>query len=323
MECPDGADTRVSVPFHPVPRWRGSLAAAPSHLGGGIVRLSFALPSADFVATPHFLLCREPSVAEGRHFPVLGQAAGSLDIEASASELAGLGAGAFFEILPAWTLDLLFPPGQQTTFHLSSGRLATGRGSELLLFNRESAGTLLAPSRRFYLTAEGWFEVGGYDAAGDVVIPPGEPFLIRHPEGSGATSFTASQQVYESGIQLALRRTEGRRQDTTVAPPRPVAVALADLGLTPAQFEESLGTDPETRRDELLVFDNAAPGINKAPSAVYFRVGGQWIEDAPGFPAADGSLIEPWAGLLFRKGSGSDDFLVPWLSPPSYAPGAP
>jgi len=321
IECPGGSDTRVSAPFHPVAVWSGPLAAAPQTVGGGIMRLSVELPVTigvgAFVATPHWVLCRAPSDAEGRHFFVTAHNGSSIDVEGQAADWAGVSAGARVEVIPAWTLDKLFPPGQQSTFHLSTGRLAPGRGSELLLFNQVGRGAKLAPSRRFFITASGWLSVDGFVAAGDTIIAPGEAFIIRHPAGSAPTAFVVSEQVYGDVVRLGLRISGGTGQDTTIAPPRPVKIRLGDLEFAPGTFEESASTDPAVRKDQLIVFDNLTAGINKTPSGIFFRTGGQWVEDATGFPSANFVEIEPSAGFVIRKASGAADETVQW---PNTAP---
>jgi uncharacterized protein (TIGR02597 family) len=320
--CKGGSDTRVSVPFHPVAKWAGPISADPAAAGAGAMRLSMGFPPAildgSFAASLHYVYVRAVSSAEGRHFPIVAHSAGTIDIAAEAADLAGLAAGGRIEILPGWTLDRLFPPGQQTTIHPSTGRLSSGRGSEILFFDDEGEGIRLAPSRRFFLNEDGWIEVGGYEAAGNVPVMPGRAFLIRHPAGSADTSFVAMQQVYTGPVSLPVRVDSGSRQDTTVAPPRPAPVALASLDLDAATFEESPALDGGSRRDELLVYDNTTADINKKPSAVYFRSGGKWIQDTTGYPDADAVAIEPSSGLLLRKAQGGGDLVLRWTSRPAH-----
>lgn len=314
--CKGGTDTRVSVPFHPVARWSGPLAAAPVHAGDGAVRLSLGFPpsiaAGTFATSLHYVYVRATAAGEGRHFPIVMHGADTVDIEAAVGDLGGLAAGDRVEIIPGWTLGRLFPPGQQTTIHPSTGRLSSGRGSEILFFNEESEGIRLAPSRRFFLNEDGWIEVGSYTAAGEVAVLPGQAFLIRHRAGSADTSFVAMQQVYVGPVSLPVRVVAGVRQDSTVAPPLPVPVALSSLSLDGTIFEESPAFDAGSRRDELLVYDNAATGINKKPSAIYFRSGGKWIEDTVGFPDADAVRIEPSSALLIRKAAGGGDLVLRW-----------
>lgn len=327
VECPGGSDTRVSAPFHPVAAWSGPLTTAPQSVGGGIVRLSVVLPIeigvGVFAASPHWVICRAPADAEGRHFFVTAHNGSSIDVEGAPADWAGVSSGARVEVIPAWTLDTLFPPGQQSTFHLSTGRLAPDRGSELLLFNQVGKGTNLAPSRRYFITASGWLSVDGFSDAGGTIIAPGEAFIIRHPTGSDATDFVVSQQVYGDVVRLGLRISESMGQDTTLAPPRPVKIFLEDLEFAPGTFEESASTDPIARRDELIVYDNLAVGINKTPLGKYFRTGGQWIEDTAGYPVADQVGIEPSAGLVIRKAAGAVDETVSWPNTAPYDLSAP
>jgi uncharacterized protein (TIGR02597 family) len=322
IECPGGTDTRVSAPFHPVAAWSGPLAGAPQSAGGGIVRLTVNLPAeigvGAFAATPHWVLCKAASVAAGRHFLVTAHNGASIDVEGGAADWAGVAAGAQVEVIPAWTLDGLFPPGQQSTFHLSTGRLAPDRGSELLLFNQVGKGTQLAPSRRYFITASGWTSVDGFTGGGDTIIAPGEAFIIRHPAGRPATEFVVSQQVYGEVVRIGVRVSEDSRQDTTAAPPRPVKIPLEDLQFSSGLFEDSASTDPILRKDELIVFDNTAQGINKAPAGIFFRTGGQWVEDTAGFPVANLVEIEPSAGLVIRKSAGTLDQTVQWANPAPY-----
>jgi uncharacterized protein (TIGR02597 family) len=112
-------------------------------------------------------------------------------------------------------------------------------------------------------------------------------------------------------------------QDTTLAPPRPVKILLEDLEFAPGTFEESASNDPIARRDELIVFDNLAVGINKTPSGKYFRTGGQWIQDTTGYPVANQVGIEPSAGLVIRKAPGAVDETVSWPNTAPYDLSAP
>jgi uncharacterized protein (TIGR02597 family) len=207
--------------------------------------------------------------------------------------------------------------------HASDGPLASQRRSELLFFDATTSGTSLAPTRRFFVTAANWFEVGGYQTAGNTFLEPGQAFIIRHPAGVAATSFVPNQQVYGGLVTTAVRVSDANPRDTMIALPRPVPMQLDELDFAPGQFVESAGTDPGVRQDQLLVFDNADPMRNKQPDAVFFRVGGQWVRDANGFPAAGQVPIEPSAGLLVRKATGATNQPVLWVNSPIYDVAAP
>lgn len=327
FDCPADSDTIVSVPFHPTPRWAGRLSGAPTNPGGGVMRLSLGnapnFTGTELTHTPHFVYLRGTPGTEGRHFRIAAHAANSVDVTAAAAELAGLGTDSQLSILPGWTLDALFPPATQTTFHASTGNLASTRGSELLLFDLNTVGSNLAPSRTFFVTGTQWIEAGPFTEAGDEVIAPGQAFIVRHPSGVAATAFVAAQQVYGEAVAVSLPVSTTTARDTMLALPRPVPATLEDLDLSPAVFTESPSTAANDRRDQLLVFDNASVGRNKEPAAVYFRTGGQWVRDAAGFPPSGSVSIEPSAGLLLRKAAGSSEIVLHWINEPAYDVSAP
>jgi uncharacterized protein (TIGR02597 family) len=328
FDCPANSDTRVSVPFHRAPRWAGKLSAAPS-TQGNTMRLTLAGSPAfavdELTSTPHFLLCRDAAGPEGRHFRIVTHAAGHVDIEATPGDVSGLVQDGLISIIPAWTIQTLFPHATQTTFHASTGTLATGRRSELHLFDTTTSGTDLAPARRFFVTASGWREIGGsYPLAGTVAIAPGQSFIIRHPAGALPTTFVAMEQVYGGIVRMPVRVANGEKQDTVVAPPRPVAQSLAELDFG-AVFEESPDLTSANRRDELHVYDNEATGQNKIPSGIYFRHAGAWVRDQdPSFPNSNSVVIDP-AGdsLLIRKAAAATNTPLLWSNAPLYDVTAP
>ncbi len=328
FDCSAASDTVVSVPFHPVPRWAGRLSGIPLPEGTDRVRLALAnspsFAANELTTRPHFLLVRDTSGPTGRHFDIVAHSTNHIDIAAEVADLDGLLSNGLVSVIPAWTLDSLFPPASQTTFHPSTGPLASKRGSELLFFDNTTAGTSLAPSRRFYVTSSGWFEVGSYAPADNVALSPGQAFLVRHPEVADATEFIPHQQVYGGPVTLPVRTDAGKAVDTMLALPRPVPITLADIGAG-GPVEESATTASNDRKDQLLVYDNSAAGLNKQPTTTYFRVGGEWRKDdeGDGFPVSDAVSIEPSAGLLLRKAAGGTGGVLHWTHAPTYDVTAP
>lgn len=328
FDCPANSDTRVSVPFHRAPRWAGKLSDAPTDQGNSTVRLSLsgspAFAAGELTSAPHFLLCRDAAGPEGRHFRIVAHGAGHVDIEATPGDLTGLVQDGLVSVIPAWTIETIFPHATQNTFHASTGNLASSRGSELHLFDSTSSGTDLAPARRFFVTAGGWREIGnGYPAADTVVIAPGQSFIVRHPANVDATTFVAMDQVYGGVVSVPVRVANGERQDTVVAPPRPVIQTLAELDFG-SLFEESPDTTPANRRDELHVYDNGASAQNKGPAAIYFRHAGAWVRDLETtFPNSNADPVEPANSLLIRKAAAANNTPLVWLNAPTYDVTAP
>lgn len=327
FDCPGGTDTVVSIPFHSTPRWAGRLAGAPAAQGSTKTRLTLddtpGFAAGELTDQVHWLCVRDANGPTGRYYRISAHGSATVDVDEAVAGFANLPADGLISIIPAWTIESVFPATSQTTFHPSTGLLATERGSELLFFDAATAGTDLAPARRFHIFDGAWVEIGSGAAAGATPLTPGQAFIVRHREGADDTVFLAQQQVFGDPVALAVRTSGGLAQDSVVAPPRPVPVRLDALDLAAGSFEESATTDPGDRKDQLLVFDNTNPGHNKAPSATYFRSAGHWHADASGFPLADDVEVDLSSGFTIRKASAGGDSVVIWTNAPTYDVTAP
>jgi uncharacterized protein (TIGR02597 family) len=326
FSCPAGSDTIVSVPFYPTPRWRGKLSAAPSQESDGTFRLTFsgnpAFQANELIGKPHYVYCPDSVGAAGKFFVITAHGANSANVLATAEGITGLANGDAVRVVPAWTLNSLFPPATQSTFHASGGNLLSQRKSELLFFDESTEGQGLAPRRRFFVTTTAWIEAGSYAPAENVIVLPGQAFAIRHPADVETTTFLPFQEVFSGKLTKELRTRPGGGQDTMLAMPRPVSAKLSELSLSNPAFVESPTTAPGDRKDQLMVFDNATAAINKLPSAVYFRIPAGWVKDAPGCPSSDSISLEPAAGVLIRKAASANNG-VTWVNSPNYNTSAP
>lgn len=325
VDCPAGSDTIVSVPFHLPASFSGAVEGTPSVDGSEVTITPKGSPVfsvGDFTTEAHYVQFVEGERA-GWIFEVLLHSTSTITIDSAGENLANLADGDRFEVIPHWTLATLFPKETQTAIHESSSKLSTGRKSRVLFFDETTNGISLAPDRVFFLTADGWFQsTAGLPAADDVVVPPGKAFVIRHPATEAATKFVPHQMVVESSWSAPLKvRAEGG-QDNAIALVRPIPVKLSELGLDPAAFVDSDDNTSNNRADELLVYDNLEAAINKDPSRIYFRVGGEWrLDDSNSggtFPAVDDDEILPSTGLVVRKAAGASDETLRWLNTPTY-----
>ncbi|MCB1231920.1 MAG: TIGR02597 family protein [Verrucomicrobiae bacterium] len=321
--CQAGSDTIVSVPFHREIVFHGALLSAPL-VSGSTATLnpegSTPLAGRDFLSTPHYLVFTGASVGAGLHFPVTVQSDSTVGVDLGSRDLQGVTTGDEFEVIPYWTLDTLFPPGNDTV-HPSTDLLIGNRGTEILFFDRDSASINLAPARKFFQTADGWKEAArGFPDASQVVISPGTSFVIRHPAGVGDTNFVPHQWVPTGVESYDLKSSSAGPRDNHLASTRPVPVKLQDLDLAPPAFEESATTDSADRRDELHVFDNTVAALNRRASAVFIRIAGHWVEDDDGqtFPDADDLEIDAGAGLMIRKAATNDGATTVWVNTPRY-----
>ena len=88
-----------------------------------------------------------------------------------------------------------------------------------------------------------------------------------------------------------------------------VEKALRDAALVSSgAFEGSADTQTSNRKDELMVYDNAAGGINKQPSATYYFdvSAGLWRSTTSDTADAGGTELSPGAFLVIRSASGGE-----------------
>jgi uncharacterized protein (TIGR02597 family) len=325
VKCPPQSDTLVSVPFmkHPVAAvLRVSGAPDLSTQDQAVLTLGQnATWSNDSLKDMHYVRFTSGSKA-GHWYDILGNTANALTVDLNGGDGTGIAAGDGFIVVEYWTLDSLFPPSSQTTIHVSPGTLGYQQKSLILIPNVNAEGINL-PAEAFYLlTASGWKKgVKGFPAAGDTILPPGLPFIIRHSRGVAETTFEPEGRVLRSADAVDLAGGASTRQDNTVAVLRPVAVALADAGLDETAFVSSLSHSAEDRRDELLVFDNSIAGFNKKPSAIYYKVSGSWFREdgkaASNPPAGQEKALSASGGVVVRKALGTPA-MATWKNNPTY-----
>lgn len=323
VDCPAGSDTIVSVPFHQEAVYLGELSGAPALNGDQAVLSLTGTPDFsddELVLSPSYVRFTA-GVRSGCVFAVVANGAASVTVDLKGVDSSGIDLGDELKIIPYWTLDSVFPPGTQETVHLSSSAFASGRKTEIQFFDANSNGTELAPDQIYFLQGATWRQaVKGFPAAGEKVIPPGSSFLIRHPGTVVSTSFVSQQWVDTEDFVTPLETSDATAKDISVGLVRPVPVSLSELGLTTANgFVESPSPDPVQRKDELHLFDNADATINKLPSAVYFRTGGNWVlDDGNSYPLSNDVSVSPGAGLLIRKSLSNDGATHVWINTPSY-----
>lgn len=322
VTCKGGSDTVVAVPFHERPAFSGKIGPLPS-VNAGIAVITPAgnvtLPANAYSAAPHYLRFRDGAM-DGAWFEVTANTSASLSIAIGDASLGGLTAGEMFDVIPHWTLETLLPKASQVTLHPSTGKLPPGRESTLMLADVTREGIRLAPDRIFFVNSQGWFQsAGGFPEADDVVVKPGQVLVIRHKPGAADTIFRTTNRVHRHDHPTILTSGPEGPQDHAIGLMRPLAVKLTDLDLDETAFVDSASNAPADRKDELLVYDNVSAALNKAPSKTYFRIAGQWVEDAGGtFPLANNAVIPPSTAILIRKAATSTERTLVWVNSPRY-----
>lgn len=324
IECPPRSDTLVSVPFmkHPVAAVL-RVSGSPDLSTQDRVVLALgqnATWSNDSLKDTHYV--RFTSGARAGHwYDIAANTAASLTLDLNGGDGTSLAAGDGFLVVEYWTLDSLFPPSSQRTFHQSIGNLGYQQKSKLLIPNVKETGTELPADGVYFLTAEGWKQsTVGFPLAGDTILPPGLPFIIRHPDGVDATDFEPEGRVLRSRDSLVLAQAQSINQDNIVAVFRPVDLLISNSGLDESAFVSSASHAVGERKDELLLFDNSLPNFNKSPTAIFYKLSNSWFKEQAGgvpSPVTPSDVLSASSGLIIRKSKGNNASAV-WNNDPSY-----
>jgi uncharacterized protein (TIGR02597 family) len=323
VTCPAKSDTFVSVPFmkHPVKASK-TLASAPT-FSTGLATLAPAEATAwtdNELKGTHYVRFTTGALA-GHWYEIVGNTASALTIDLNGEDGASFAQSDAFMVVEFWTLDTLFPPNSQTTFHKSTGNLGYQQTSKLLIPNVDADGINLPAEGIYFLTSEGWKKSSeGYPNAGSTPLPPGLPFIIRHPAGVASTDFEPEGRVLRSIDSVALTQAQANRQDNTVAVFRPVDVPLLNSGLDETAFASSASHESGGRKDELLFFNNSLAGFNKSPSAIFYKYSQTWFLDegkAESNSSVAANALTASGALIIRKSQGSSSSAF-WNNQPTY-----
>lgn len=316
--CPPRSDTLVSVPFMKAPLKSTNKIGALTNLNGEEATLT---PDQTVSWKPaelseNYYLRFTSGALAGHWYDIIGNGVSSVTIDLNGESVNDLSIGDGFVIVEYWTLDSLFPPGKQNTIHVSEGNMVYQQESKILIPNAVDSGINLAAKSVYFLTESGWKQSSpGYPDAGDTILLPGIPFVIRHPAGVDSTNFTAYGEVLRSTDSIWLSQSSAESQDNTVSIFRPVDIPLEESGLDDTAFEPS--ESHEVLKDELLVFDNTKQGFNKKPSNSYYKINDAWFRNDSDSPATLDTL-EASGGLIIRKPQGVSDAAIIWNNEPSY-----
>jgi uncharacterized protein (TIGR02597 family) len=314
IPVPANTDVVASVPFA-----KAALAtfAVTTTTGTGIT-ITGTLP-VDGYATVFYIRMTSGS-ANGRWSTISSNTASTFEL-VDTSFLGSVAAADTFVVVPHQTLAKVFPP-ELLGYSYSASTSSTVHTFEVLLPD-SAVGINKAPVETYYYrTVAGvaaWRKFGAAASANfdSTVLVPGSYFTLRNLNATPLTYLTSGETL-TSRQQATGIKTEAVQNDIPVSTNNGVEVRLLDLNLggTSAFLNSTSST---THTDELLVFDNAATGFNKAPVKTYYyrQIGNNaaWrlFGDAA---AADHSSdkIPAGAGILLRKGGGtpgSNDWVQP------------
>jgi uncharacterized protein (TIGR02597 family) len=324
VTCLNASDTRVGTPLKAPTVAAAALTATPTNV------LTVAGAAFGTYAGNHYVKFTS-GAAIGKVYAITANDATTITIDLAGDTQLAV-SGDTFSVTAFWTLATLFDPALSTNDPLttgnaivsSAGATAATRRTEILLPDTVTAGINLASSASYYINAGIWKKAGsGATNFNAQQLWPDTSFIIRHPATvTSPTSYVCTGEVDMKSIVIPLATRVGgatEKQDNAQALNRPVNVTLNQLNLGgTSAFVSSTGATAATRRDELLVYDNATAAINKSSSATYYFRGAIWQKAGGGVTDVGNDVIPAGAGILIRKYGTAGGETAFWLNTPTY-----
>jgi uncharacterized protein (TIGR02597 family) len=332
---PNGSDTFVSIPFIRPPEFIGAIASATTPGTIAVAGTPFTASQFKYVQgsqSKHYyvLVGSGGGTKEGRTYPITDNTNNSLTVTTTAyDDASGIPANAQVTIIPYWTPATIFPASDAG---ISFTVTTTPPNYQTLIRvpDYSAAGTGFTYATEYYFNSGAWQRVSGGDGSDDPLLPDGY-FVVRNSSAAPTLPLTNIGSVLLKKLSVYLATSTTQAQNNPVSMVRPLNVALDATGLSPT--DNSFGGG--ATGDKLLLFDNAAVGIDKSPSAIYtydthWRLSGDSTSSDRGadiVPAGTGFVVQKAANTqaafwtnafpvsalsaVSRKMHGSNPFDVP------------
>ena len=209
------------------------------------------------------------------------------------------------EVRPLWTFNTLFPSSDaNVTFTPSTGTTTATRRTQLVMPNFTGSGINRGPgSVYFYNSAvSDWVATTATGVkAGDTVLLPSQYIIHRNIGGTPvALNATLVGSLFSKPGAVYLATLTTSANDNPIGLSRPTDYKLSELGFDDTNFIQSTGTTTATRRDQVLVYSTTGSGINRSPTAVYFKTGNTWRATTASTTAVD-AVIPGGSAVIVRK----------------------
>lgn len=342
------SDTRFSVPLHRSPVYQGLVQS----VSGNVITVQ-GLPgwtlnqfvySSGSQSNTYYLSVGSGN-KEGMFYTVTTNSADSgttntstLAVDTAGDTIdggAGIMNGDSISIIPFWSFGTLFPGGQGITPAATVS--GSGNLTQILVISQSSPGTNLSASSTYYYypgngttQLPGWRRVGGGFAnlKDDDVILPDSPVVIRQSGVGTAAIVTATGNVPQSDRRYIVGTLQNNTaQDNWVSIDLPVPLTLAQSNLAQSGAFTHASSVSGSGGDQLLVFNDAASGLNKSASATYYYYPGNGTTQLPGWRKIGGGfanlfdstvVFQPGSGYIIRKQATATASTSIWTVPVTY-----
>lgn len=263
------SDSFISIPFTRPPEFIGRLAS-PTMPGAITVTGTPWTPSqfkyAKGSQPKHYyvLIGSGAGVKEGRSYAITDNTNNSLTVTTTAfDDASDIPANSQVEIIPYWTPATIFPASDAGVSFTPTTNPPVYQ-TLIRVPDYSTPGTGFAYAAEYYFNSGAWQRVGGGDGSDDPLLPDGY-FIVRNANTAPTLSLTNIGAVLLKKLSVYLATSTNQPQNNPVGMVRPIHVSLDATGLNPRDGSFGGGATG----DKLLLFNNAAAGIDKSPSAIY------------------------------------------------------
>jgi len=232
---------------------------------------------------------------EGRTYAITDNTNNSLTVITTAfDDASGIPANTQIEIIPYWTPATIFPPSD-AGISFTPTTNPPAYQTLIRVPDYSVAGTGFRYAAEYYFSSGAWQRVSGGDGSDDPLLPDGY-FVVRNSSTAPTLPVIHIGSVLLKKLSVYLATSPNQAQNNPVSMVRPINVALDATGLHPGDGSFGGGASG----DKLLLFNNAAVGIDKSPSAIYtydthWRLSGDTALSDRGadiIPAGTGSVVQ-------------------------------
>ncbi len=308
------SDTHIALPLVRPPAFVGGIqsAAGTTITVAGSPWMANQFVYAAGTQPNHYYALIGPATAanpkEGHTYPIVGNTANTITVDLGPDSLTGIPANAQLSVIPNWSLKTVFPDGDQNVFFTPTTTTAQYK-TQIRVPDISASGINLPYTDYFFSNNVngtsgniGWRLVGDNTTdRGDDPLMPDSHMVVRNLNGAPTLPLVNLGGVLLKKITVPLITSAATQQDNPVGILRPLDVALNATGLNLA--DGSFGAN-----DQLLLFNNAVVGFDKAPSAIYVQTAapnGPWRLSNDLATDRGNDIIPAGVGFIVRKATGT------------------
>lgn len=274
------SETTFSLPLHNPIDFTGTVASSTATtvtLNEALVDMAFNAPSP---GTP-WVLEVASGTDEGLFLPIVSNDTTTITVAAGGGDdLSNLVAADVVNVRQAWTLGTLF----------ASAAIPDGAVVSAYDIGQTGINNSANPTYVYASGFGGWLDGGTFALANDVILYPGESFVLVNNTATAIPSLTVAGEVPLSNSRFRIAKDGAGAQDTRFSYVTATEEILDNAGLMPVDG------------DTILYYDSTAVGLNKSPSTVIYASGfGGWLDGGTFLPVGASFTLDAGQGYVYRR----------------------